>query len=304
MADTRPLIDAAWRAANPQEWQRLWDATPAECPVCFMPGDHPAMIWSGPMSGDFPTRCTHFLCVECWVMIAQTDKRCPQCRDDLSEWLQRYAPDEDSADDEDMEEDEDSAEDVGEDEVADVGEDLYVPMQHAFNTYNEASAVAEMSQVCVRMRQLGMDTLAHGDLIRVAFSKAFQIAHRFVVVGPFRGFDDRNFLVGEHLIRFDSTNSVRQHAGEPWFFDSYAGALGGRGMAAACDNIRLFQLQDVTPGTTLVVMVRVIAGLRPLRLRGQFHGFTREMLCGFTDPGFADAAGVPWSTIEDVWVEQ
>ena len=95
--DTRPLIDNAWRVANREEWQRLWDATPAECPVCFMAADHPAMIWAGPMDADIPTRCTHWLCVECWREISQRDMRCPLCRDDVSQYLARYL---DSSDEE------------------------------------------------------------------------------------------------------------------------------------------------------------------------------------------------------------
>ena len=83
-ADTRPLITPQWLEENPEEWDRLWQH-PGECPVCLEVPD----IWSGPMNSAIPTRCTHWACVDCWIRIAERDRKCPICRDDLSAWLRR-----------------------------------------------------------------------------------------------------------------------------------------------------------------------------------------------------------------------
>ena len=85
MTNVRPLITRAWREENPEEWQRLWDSSQGRCPVCM---DETAFkVYDSPMNSDIPTRCTHFACFECWRMIASRDRRCPLCRDDLTEWL-------------------------------------------------------------------------------------------------------------------------------------------------------------------------------------------------------------------------
>jgi hypothetical protein len=81
--DTRPLITPQWREENPEEWDRLWQTRPGECPVCFEVPE----IWSGPMNSYIPTRCAHWACVGCWVRIAERDRKCPICRDDVSAWL-------------------------------------------------------------------------------------------------------------------------------------------------------------------------------------------------------------------------
>ena len=70
-----------------EEWQRLWDSRPSECPICY---DDAVDIWDGPMNSDVPTRCTHWLCTQCWMKVSEDKKRCPLCRDDLSEWLDGY----------------------------------------------------------------------------------------------------------------------------------------------------------------------------------------------------------------------
>ena len=82
-ADTRPLITPQFREAHPDEWQRLWDQRPAECPVCHETPD----IWDGPMNSDVPTRCTHWACDGCWERIAHRDRRCPICGTSLRGWL-------------------------------------------------------------------------------------------------------------------------------------------------------------------------------------------------------------------------
>ena len=82
--DTRPLITPQMRIENRQEWDRLWDLNkPDECPVCHEKPD----IWYGPMNSDTPTRCTHWGCLPCWEQIADRDRRCPICREDLTTWL-------------------------------------------------------------------------------------------------------------------------------------------------------------------------------------------------------------------------
>jgi hypothetical protein len=81
--DERPLITPQFREENEEEWDRLWNNRPDECPVCHESPD----IWDGPMNSGIPTRCTHWACTECWKQISGFDKRCPICRDDLREWL-------------------------------------------------------------------------------------------------------------------------------------------------------------------------------------------------------------------------
>ena len=87
--DTRPLITPQWREAHPDEWQRLWDERPEECPVCHERPDGVREVWDGPMNSDVPTRCTHWACVGCWQRIAGRDRRCPICRTSLRNWLSR-----------------------------------------------------------------------------------------------------------------------------------------------------------------------------------------------------------------------
>ena len=87
--DTRPLITPRWRQENSEEWDRLWNLNRTECPMCH----ETEVIWDGPMNSDVASRCTHWACVSCWARIAQRDKRCPVCRDDLSVWLARHDTD-------------------------------------------------------------------------------------------------------------------------------------------------------------------------------------------------------------------
>ena len=85
--DTRPLITPRMREQNRQEWGRLWNLNKTEeCPVCHEKPD----VWDAPMNSDVPTRCTHWVCVPCWARIAERDKRCPVCREDLSAWIRRH----------------------------------------------------------------------------------------------------------------------------------------------------------------------------------------------------------------------
>ena len=96
--DTRPLITPLMREHSPQEWDRLWNLNRTEeCCVCHEKPD----IWDGPMNSEVPTRCTHWACVCCWQRIAGRDRRCPICREDLSEWIHRHDDKEDESDDSD-----------------------------------------------------------------------------------------------------------------------------------------------------------------------------------------------------------
>ena len=105
--DSRPFITPRMRQENRQEWDRLWHLNQIElCPVCHEKPD----IRDGPMNSDVPTRCTHWACVICWERIAHHDKRCPVCRDDLTNWFAwRSREDEDTEDeDADMAQSEDN----------------------------------------------------------------------------------------------------------------------------------------------------------------------------------------------------
>ncbi len=81
--DSRPLIDAQWREEHPEELSRL-RRHPDACVICHERPD----VWSSPLNGDLPTRCPHWACGACWSEIAERDRRCPICRDDLTEWLE------------------------------------------------------------------------------------------------------------------------------------------------------------------------------------------------------------------------
>ena len=107
LSDSRPLITSRWCDQNPEEFGRLWQK-PAECPTCHAEPES----WDGPLNSDVPTRCTHWACVACWRQIAARDKRCPICRDNLTEWIRRHEggdESEESMDDERIQEEEGSA---------------------------------------------------------------------------------------------------------------------------------------------------------------------------------------------------
>ena len=84
--DTRPIITWDWINANPDEFERLYDSRPAECPVCFVSRPREYMD-AAFCADDMNVRCTHWACLDCWQQIARRDRRCPFCRDDLSAWL-------------------------------------------------------------------------------------------------------------------------------------------------------------------------------------------------------------------------
>ena len=90
--DARPLVTEQWHRENPEEWLRLWNQNAeGECPVCFRDFEGESLDKDCPMNSDIPTRCTHWLCTECWHDLAwQGGTRCPVCRDDISEFLMTY----------------------------------------------------------------------------------------------------------------------------------------------------------------------------------------------------------------------
>ena len=63
---------------------------PEECPVCFERPDGETNLWDNPQNSDVPSRCNHYCCCDCWQRVANGDQRCPICRTNISQWLQRY----------------------------------------------------------------------------------------------------------------------------------------------------------------------------------------------------------------------
>jgi hypothetical protein len=89
--DTRPLMTAQWRVDNADEYDRRRRAYPEECPICL----RDLVLCVGPIHGlnpanCIPTRCAHMACCQCWSAIAAGDRKCPLCRDDVSEWLTEF----------------------------------------------------------------------------------------------------------------------------------------------------------------------------------------------------------------------
>jgi hypothetical protein len=121
--DTRPLITPRMQVENTREWDRLWRLNKTEeCPVCHEKPD----IWDGPMNSGVPTRCTHWACVSCWERIARRDKRCPICRDDLTDWFASWRSQEDEDEEDEDEENEEMTEqeDSDDDEMGEVDPDM------------------------------------------------------------------------------------------------------------------------------------------------------------------------------------
>ena len=94
--DPRPILQQL-KITDRAAWQRIWDdGRVAQCPVCHAERG-PGVIWDGPMNGDVPTRCPHFLCTACWQNLYDryqegrtAEVRCPICRDDVNRWAERY----------------------------------------------------------------------------------------------------------------------------------------------------------------------------------------------------------------------
>ena len=91
----------SWVAENPELFREL-SKPPDECCVCYEPfgPECPAL---GPLLDDWPTRCRHHACEDCWrALTAQPPPwHCPVCREDVSSWLADtvcWEPPEDSVD--------------------------------------------------------------------------------------------------------------------------------------------------------------------------------------------------------------
>ena len=85
--DTRQLMTSEWCLDNPIEFTRRFDDRPLVCPICLRdPGR-----CTGPVQGFngrfVATRCTHMMCARCWGNVSMHDRKCPFCRDDVSDWL-------------------------------------------------------------------------------------------------------------------------------------------------------------------------------------------------------------------------
>ena len=92
MADPRPVLTPWLRENHRAFWQEKWDQHENDpCPVCLVEhgGDD---VWDGPMNSDIPTRCNHWLCTACWHGLANVAAGvfCPVCREDVTEWADRY----------------------------------------------------------------------------------------------------------------------------------------------------------------------------------------------------------------------
>ena len=81
------LFTREWVMNNPEAFRKL-AAPPEECPICmepFGPGEERAPL--GPIMGDMPTICRHYMCQSCWIKcIKMPPVHCPLCREDVSDW--------------------------------------------------------------------------------------------------------------------------------------------------------------------------------------------------------------------------
>ena len=78
-------VDRQWIAQNLDRYKELLEKRPSECTVCYGPLNEKDS--DSPLLSDLPSRCTHWLCTECWEKVASTNAECPICREDLSAWL-------------------------------------------------------------------------------------------------------------------------------------------------------------------------------------------------------------------------
>ena len=82
-SDARPLVDEAWRAANADLWDQLWEKCPKECPISLWDD----VVMDSPLNSSRPTRCARWACNDCWRELrSRGDFRCPFCRDSLELW--------------------------------------------------------------------------------------------------------------------------------------------------------------------------------------------------------------------------
>ena len=78
-------VSRSWITGNLEKYNELLERRHTECPVCYE--SFAQQQAASPLLSDIPSKCTHFLCKECWQKIAKLDAECPTCREDLSPWL-------------------------------------------------------------------------------------------------------------------------------------------------------------------------------------------------------------------------
>jgi hypothetical protein len=64
-----------------------------ECLICYEPFSRTNAVSDGPLNSDFPIVCAHWACTDCWQALADEEtpiKRCPFCREDLTDWLDSH----------------------------------------------------------------------------------------------------------------------------------------------------------------------------------------------------------------------
>ena len=83
------------------------------CAICRNTYEETHTPYDGPSNSDIPTRCRHFLCVECWEQVYKVGLddsgtyKCPFCREDITSWIcSHYQIEDEEEDDEEEEENE------------------------------------------------------------------------------------------------------------------------------------------------------------------------------------------------------
>ena len=77
-------VNRQWIAQNIDKFKELLGKS-EECPVCYESLSQKEA--DSPLLSDLPSKCTHWLCKQCWERVASTNTECPICREDLSSWL-------------------------------------------------------------------------------------------------------------------------------------------------------------------------------------------------------------------------
>ena len=78
-------VNRQWIAQNLELYKQLLERRPTHCPVCYESFSEKES--DSPLLSDTPSKCTHWLCKDCWQKVASTNAECPICREDLSPWL-------------------------------------------------------------------------------------------------------------------------------------------------------------------------------------------------------------------------
>ena len=78
-------VNRQWIAQNLDRYKELLGRRPTHCPVCYE--SFSGKDADSPLLSDMPSRCTHWLCKDCWKSVAQNSAECPICKEDLRTWL-------------------------------------------------------------------------------------------------------------------------------------------------------------------------------------------------------------------------